>query len=189
MFLEQDLIPILWAREIGGGNFDKFKFPVPFIGSFAADLQNRIFLLQEITEAGLNFSFTMSSTGVYSSALTSLFQEAADPHPQTKRFLENASLKDESKGKVEVIRRLITPPEVWTGDCEPIWVKGEALILHLSPFCDPEQPAGFRDRIISFVSSKLPNLPQPLIVSAYDRLSEFDAFKKSPQLILPTKVV
>lgn len=178
MLTEYDLIPLLWVKELTGQKFSELDKNLKADAQFRRDLHHKVYLLQEVTGASLNLNFKWDGT-LFSPGLQLTLMAALDPihEVQVSKYLGSAQLKDSGREKIASVRKLAEPPKYWVGDCQPIWLKGEAYLLYFSQFETLKPFETFRERAISRLVQKAPGIPQPLADAAYDRLTEFDAFK------------
>lgn len=178
MLTEYDLIPLLWVRALTSQAILDLRQNFRQDPVFRESLHNRTYLLQEVAGAGLNLNFRWGR-GLFSTSLVSTFEEILDPskyHELTK-YLSDHNLTVEGKAKIELTNKLTQPPEHWSGDCEPVWLRGEASLLYLARF-EPREPIQtFRDRAVQRLTQHLSGIPKPLAYTAYDRLVEFDSFR------------
>jgi|SRR3989344_1322504 len=176
-----NLTPIVYIKELHGEKFTySLRERLRMNALYGEVIQNQIYLLQEAVGVNLDLHFGFSRN-LHSKELSALINEALDPHPETVKFLEKVLLEEDSKEKLETLKQLIEPPENWSGDCEPIWLKGEASLFYLSK-SEPQLPIyeTFAERVLGRMADAMPGIPKPLAVAAYDRLHAFGAFKQLP---------
>src|SRR3989344_4970242 len=166
MYLETtgyNLTPIVYLQELYGPKITyAFREHLDMNVLSRDVIQNQIYLLQEAigVNFGLNFGFGLN---LHSKQLDALINEASDPHyPETHRFLEMVNLDAAGVSMLVTFRRLTEPPENWTGDCQPVWLKGEASLLYLSKQ-EPQMPVyeTFAERVLSRMANTMPGIPKP----------------------------
>lgn len=176
MLGEHERMCALWVTNLTGLSMHDIGREVNQNSLFRNSLHHKIYLLQEVGRVGLGFPF-LHGDGLFSVELQRTLIEINDQlyTEELNRYLRETNLTAIGHEKLKLTKRLIEPPASWTGDCESVWVKGEASLHYMAQFVIRDPIETFKERGVQFLTERMPGIPKPLANAAYGRLEKFSA--------------